>query len=123
MSSLSMSLLEERDWRLLLRSIRDGQCILLLGPGAAVDPSDPQGDPLPARLALKLTEELHQAGKGGEIVTASDLAHIAQIYAQAMPKKRPGLWLTAAKLIYYVFDIVCHIDRRYKAISPHSRRT
>jgi hypothetical protein len=29
----------------------------------------------------------------------------------------------AAKLIYYVFDIVCHIARRYKAISPHSRRT
>jgi hypothetical protein len=67
-----MSLLEERDWRLLLRSIREGQCILLLRPGAAVDPSDPQGDPLPARLALKLTEELRRAGKGGEIVTASD---------------------------------------------------
>ena len=27
----------------------------------------------------------------------------------------------AAKLIYYVFDIVCHIARRYKAISSHSK--
>src|SRR5262249_20942963 len=39
----------------------------------------------------KLAEELRQAGKGTEIVTTSDLAHVAQIYAQAMPKKRPGL--------------------------------
>jgi hypothetical protein len=93
MSSLPMSLLEEWDWRLLLRSIREGQCILLVGPGAAIDPGDPHGVPLPARLALKLTEELRRAGKGGEIVTASDLAHVAQIYAQAMPKKRPGLEL------------------------------
>jgi len=88
---LPMSLLEERDWRLLLRSIRKRQCILLLGPGATIDPSEPQGDPLPVCLALKLAEELRQAGKGTEIVTSSDLAHVAQIYAQAMPKKRPGL--------------------------------
>jgi len=32
-----------------------------------------------------------------------------------------GLRVIAAKLIYYVFDIVCHIARRYKAISSHSK--
>jgi hypothetical protein len=93
MSGLPMSMLEEHDWRLLLRSIREGQCILLLGPGAAVDPQDPHGDPFPVRLALKLAEELQQAGKGTELVLPSDLAHVAQIYAQAMPRKRPGLEL------------------------------
>src|SRR5215471_17741855 len=31
--------------------------------------------------------------------------------------------LIAAKLIHYVFDIVCYRALRYKAISPHSRRT
>jgi hypothetical protein len=88
-----MSVLEEQDWRLLVRSIRERRCILLLGPGAALDPSDMRGDPLPVRLARTLAEELHQAGKGAEIVTTSDLAHIAHIYAQAMPRKRPGLEL------------------------------
>jgi Transposase len=42
---------------------------------------------------------------------------------QTVPGIGTILSLTAAKLIYYVFDIVCHIARRYKAISPHSRRT
>src|SRR5437870_4827738 len=36
---------------------------------------------------------------------------------------KAGIRRIAAKLIYYVFDIVCHIARGYKAISPHSRRT
>ena len=91
MSALPVAVLEEQDWWYLLKSIRDGQCILLLGPGAAVDPNDSQADPLPVRLALKLGEELHRAGKGDGIFTTSDLAHVAQAYSQAMPKKRPGL--------------------------------
>ena len=88
-----MSMLEDQDWRLLVRSIREGQCILVLGPGAAVDPSNPSGDPLPVRLAHTLAEELHQAGKGAELVITSDLSHVAQIYAHVMPRKRPGLEL------------------------------
>ena len=88
-----MSMLEDQDWRLLVRSIREGQCILVLGPGAAVDPGNPSGDPLPVRLAYTLAEELHQAGKGAELVSTSDLAHVAQIYAHVMPRKRPGLEL------------------------------
>jgi hypothetical protein len=98
-----MMLLQEQDWRLLVRSIREGQCILLLGPGAAVDPSDPTGDPLPVRLAHQLAVELRQAGRGTEIVTPSDLAHMAQIYAQAMPKRRPGLEL-AVEDFYAGYD-------------------
>ena len=88
-----MVLLRDRDWQVLLRSIQRGHCILLLGPGAAIDPNDPQGDPLPVRLALKLAEELREENKGGELITPSDLAHVAQVYARAMPKKRPGLEL------------------------------
>src|SRR5215831_8195800 len=93
MSVLPGSVLEEQDWRLLLRSIQKGQCILLVGPSAALDPREPQGDPLSVRLALTLAEALRRAGKGAEIVTSADLAHIAQLYAQAMPRRRPGLEL------------------------------
>lgn len=88
-----MVLLKDRDWQVLLRSIQRGHCILLLGPGAAIDPNDPQGDPLPVRLALKLAAELREENKGDELVAPSDLAHVAQIYARAMRKKRPGLEL------------------------------
>src|SRR5215467_622181 len=50
--------------------------------------------------------------------------------AEALPfrraqrsEERRTLNAIAAKLIHYVFDIVCHTALRYKAISPHSRRT
>jgi hypothetical protein len=88
-----MPLLDEEDWLVLLKAIERKQCILLLGPGAAVDPDDPKGDPLPIRLAQKLAAKLDQAAKGQSIIDRSDLAHVAQVYTREMPKKRPGLEL------------------------------
>src|SRR6266481_7959066 len=88
-----MSLLEETDWRVLLKSIRQGKCILLLGPGVAVDPANPQGDPLQVQLAKRLAEELRSSGKGDELLTDSDLAHVAQTYERAMRRRRAGLEL------------------------------
>jgi len=83
--------LEETDWRVLLKSIRQGKCILLLGPGVAANPADPEGDPLPVQLAQQLAGELRNAGKGDQLLAGGDLAHVAQTYGRAMPKRRPGL--------------------------------
>src|SRR5438105_2420142 len=83
--------LQNEDWRMLLKSMRDGTCILLLGPGVAIDPNDADGDPLPLRLALELAAAMQ--GKDGEkrLVVPKDLAHVAQVYVHEMPRKRPGL--------------------------------
>jgi hypothetical protein len=88
-----MSLLEETDWRVLLKSIRQGKCILLLGPGVAVDPANPQGDPLQVQLAKRLAEELRSNRKGDQLLTDSDLAHVAQTYERALRRRRAGLEL------------------------------
>lgn len=85
--------LEETDWRVLLKSIRQRNCILLAGPGVVVDPADPQGDPLPVQLAQRLAGELRDAGKGDQLLTDCDLAHVAQTYQRAMRKLRAGLEL------------------------------
>jgi hypothetical protein len=83
--------LEETDWRVLLKSIRQGKCILLLGPGVTVDPANPESDPLPAQFAQRLAGKLRNAGKGDQLLAAGDLAHVAQTYERAMPKRRAGL--------------------------------
>ena len=85
--------LEETDWRVLLKSIQQGKCVLLLGPGVAVDPADPQGDPLPVQLAQRLAGELRNAGKGDQLLAVGDLAHVAQTYKRAMRQHRAGLEL------------------------------
>lgn len=89
--------LEDQDWWTLLRSIQEGQCIPVLGPGVAVDPVDPSGHPLPVRLAHKLTEKLQQEGKGDQVIAPSDLAHVAQTYQREMPAKRAGLEYVATE--------------------------
>lgn len=85
--------LQEQDWRLLERSIEDGQCVLLLGPGVAVDPDNPDGEPLSVQLSLELAEHLRCDGKGDQIVSPRNLAHVSQVCARAMRRRRPGLEL------------------------------
>jgi len=80
-----MALLESEYWRLLLRAIRSGQCIVVLGRGAALDPAAPTGDPLPIRLARELAAKLRGKGFGNQIASETDLPHVAQIYASEMP--------------------------------------
>jgi hypothetical protein len=89
--------LEDEDWWTLLRSIQEGQCIPVLGPGVAVDPADPSGHPLTVRLAHKLTEKLQQEGKGDQVIAPLDLAHVAQTYQREMPAKRAGLEYVATE--------------------------
>lgn len=89
----AISPLEETDWRVLLKAIRQRNCVLLLGPGVSVDPANPQGEPLPVQLAQRLAHELDDVGKGDQLLTAGDLAHVAQTYERAMRKRRTGLEL------------------------------
>jgi hypothetical protein len=83
--------LKPSDWWTLLRAIDDRQCVLLLGPGVAIDPGDPTGDSLPVRLAKELAVELQQTGKGGQVIMPSDLAHVAQTYEREMESRRADL--------------------------------
>ncbi|MBV8176365.1 MAG: toll/interleukin-1 receptor domain-containing protein, partial [Verrucomicrobia bacterium] len=83
--------LEETDWGVLLKSIFQRKCILLLGPGVAVDPANPQGDPLPVQLAQHLSTALRNAGERKQVLNTDDLADVAQTYEREMPKHRLGL--------------------------------
>lgn len=80
--------LKPGDWWTLLRAIDDRQCVLLLGPGVAIDPANAAGDSLSVRLANQLAVELQQAG---EVIMPSDLAHVAQTYEREMESKRADL--------------------------------
>ncbi|MFO1433450.1 MAG: hypothetical protein U1F76_25695 [Candidatus Competibacteraceae bacterium] len=73
-----MEQLDDYDWHRLLATIRRGHCILLLGPGAAVDPDDPEGTPLAIRLARTLAEKLPP----GKVANPNELTHVAQAHYQ-----------------------------------------
>jgi hypothetical protein len=83
--------LAENDWRILLKSIRQRKCVLLLGPGAAVDPADQERGPLSIQLANLLAKELRDARRGHDLLATNDLAYVAQTYKHEMPKRRAGL--------------------------------
>jgi TIR domain/SIR2-like domain len=85
--------LEQNDWRILLKSIRQRKCILLLGPGAAVDPADAESGPLSNQLAKRLAKELKEAHKGDDILATGDLAYVAQTYKHEMRQRHAGLEL------------------------------
>jgi hypothetical protein len=78
-SSLSREQLDDRDWRKLIRTIENGKCILLLGPGVATDPNDPERRPLTTVLAEQLAGELERK-MGVRAVEPGNLAHVAQLY-------------------------------------------
>lgn len=72
-----MENLKDSDWRSLIRIIQKGNCILVLGPDALVDPEDPRGAPLHIKLARNLAEKLDD---DQQLCRQDDLAHIAQVY-------------------------------------------
>jgi hypothetical protein len=109
-------ILEEQDWRILVKAIGQQQCVLLLGPGVATDPTDPNGEPLSERLAKTLAEKLRQEGKGSSIVASSDLAHVAQIYEREMRGKRPGLELAVDDFYSPYKDTTTQLHRDLAAL-------
>jgi hypothetical protein len=105
--------LGEQAWWTLEKAIQDGQCILFLGPGVAIDSA---GDPLPIRLAQKFAAELRQAGKGDQVITPSDLAHVAQAYEREMPFKRDGLEFATTEFYRPYHDYTTPIHEHLAAL-------
>ena len=68
---------DERYLRGLAELIRRGNCILLLGPGVAVHPTDLQPLPLTVLLARQLAKEVADQS---DLVNQDNLAHVAQIF-------------------------------------------
>ncbi len=83
-------LLGDDDWDLLVQSIRDRECVLVLGPTASAHPDDPNGLPLSVSLARQLANSLSQSTKPQstnssnpleeQIKATDDLGAIAELY-------------------------------------------
>ena len=106
-----MEQLNEQDWRHLLETIRRGNCILLLGPGAAVDPNDPEGVPLTTRLAHKLAAELPP----GAVANPNELTHVAQGYYQHR-EDRLDLELAVQDFYYHYANTTTELHTQLAAL-------
>lgn len=71
-----MDTLNNKDWRRLIQTIQQDQCVLLLGPGVARNDS---GQPLSFGLANALAKEL---GEETTVPDRDNLAQVAQLYHQ-----------------------------------------
>ncbi len=72
-----MESLRDGEWRRLIRMIQNDACILLLGPGVAFDPEDPDCTPLSFKLAQIFADQLNDPP---EAMSEHHLVHIAQIF-------------------------------------------
>jgi hypothetical protein len=68
----------EEDWGTLIYTIQRGNCLLMLGPDAAVEDVDEQPQPLTALLAKELFEKLRPEIQ--QNLDPSNLAQVAQYY-------------------------------------------
>ena len=50
-------LLSQHDWRRLARTVQSGNCVLVLGPGVAVEPGKEPRTPLTTLLARSISDE------------------------------------------------------------------
>jgi hypothetical protein len=82
------NILEDRDWRKLVRILEQGKCILLLGPDIASDTSQREPSPLTTVLAQRLASEMDNLPPGCD---PNDLAHIAQVYLTQRNRDRCDL--------------------------------
>ena len=80
---------DAREFRALVERIRRGDCVLILGPRAAVQPDDPQRTPLEDVLARELLESIGEANAG----EPPNLRRAAERY-YAQRKDREELELT-----------------------------
>lgn len=67
----------ERQWRRLQEAIRRDQCVLVLGPDAALDPENPSGPSLTAQAARYIAGKLDDPDT---VVDDTHLNHVAQVY-------------------------------------------
>ncbi len=69
---------EQRHLRTLARRIHEGNCVLLLGPGASTDRNGAPEIPLHQRLAKELASSLSREQK--KDLNPEDLRHVAQVW-------------------------------------------
>jgi TIR domain-containing protein/SIR2-like protein len=79
MSTPSSPIATELRWRGLVERIRRGTCILLLGPGVAIDPDDPDQTPLSVSLARCLATDATVAGDQ-DLIDCDNLTYVAQLF-------------------------------------------
>ena len=71
------NILDDRDWRKLVRTVEQGKCILLLGPDIASDTSQQEPMPSTTVLAQRLASDMTNLPPECD---PNDLAHIPQVY-------------------------------------------
>ena len=78
-STPSSSVATEPRWRGLVERIRRGTCILLLGPGVAIDPDDPEQTPLSVSLAHRLAAD-ETVADDKDLIDCNNLTYVAQLF-------------------------------------------
>jgi len=80
-----MELPKTKDWRRLVKAIQNRQCILILGPGAAVDPDNPDAPPLSRQFARFLSKKI---GTAADDSKPANLFYVAQRYCNLTNHER-----------------------------------
>lgn len=73
---------KEKDWNALIHSIRQGNCILMLGPDTAIEEVNEHPRPLAEILANQLAEDIDKSIR--EKINTSNLAEVSQYYSMEM---------------------------------------
>ena len=106
-------LLSQHDWRRLARTVQSGNCVLVLGPGVAVEPGKEPRTPLTALLARSISDELEES----DISAAPDtLAHVAQVYLHQPDRDRVDLELAVADFYEHYKDQTTSLHKELAAL-------
>ncbi|MBV9158789.1 MAG: toll/interleukin-1 receptor domain-containing protein [Acidobacteriaceae bacterium] len=70
---------QTRSLRALARRIHDGNCVLVLGPGASTDSVESREIPVHVKLAKKLAGELRLSKEDKKDLNSEDLRHVSQV--------------------------------------------
>ena len=89
--------LTDFDWQRLMDTIKNGQCVLVVGPDAALNPNNKSGESLSTSLAKILENELRKANV--RVENPGNLTHVAQIFCD-----QPNVDMDRQILEYMVED-------------------
>lgn len=72
------------NWQSLIRAVKDGECILVLGPGVAALEQDGERHPLQTLLARHLAGELRRLQPGVPLLDTDNLPYVAKALEDAI---------------------------------------
>lgn len=130
-----MDELTSRDLQRLTDTVRDGRCVLVLGPGTAVDPTD--GELLSEKLARTIAEKFLRPK---DVIDPTSPYHVAQRYMdQGKPRyelveavarfyqqyagQTTELHRTLAQLPFSLYLTVTHDSFMHRALNEQPNRT